>query len=73
MIDEKYVSEIVAKVVKNIDIKGNCSCKRQKGVFDSMEEALEAVSKARERVNALLASHVLYPELDLDFLKKEHK
>jgi len=48
MIDEKYVSEIVAKVVKNIDIKGNCSCKRQKGVFDSMEEALEAVAKARE-------------------------
>ena len=27
--------------------------------------------EARERVNKLLNSHVLYPELDLDFLKKE--
>ncbi|NLK45475.1 MAG: glycine hydroxymethyltransferase [Treponema sp.] len=27
--------------------------------------------EARKRVNALLSTHVLYPELDLDFLKKE--
>lgn len=27
--------------------------------------------EARKRVNALLSKHVLYPELDLDFLKKE--
>ena len=27
--------------------------------------------EARQRVDALLSSHVLYPELDLDFLKKE--
>jgi len=27
--------------------------------------------EARKRVNALLNAHVLYPELDLDFLKKE--
>ena len=27
--------------------------------------------EARRRVDALLSSHVLYPELDLDFLKKE--
>ena len=27
--------------------------------------------QARSRVNALLSKHVLYPELDLDFLKKE--
>ena len=31
----------------------------------------DAVAAARERVNKLLGAHVLYPELDLDFLKKE--
>ena len=31
----------------------------------------EATKAARERVNKLLNAHVLYPELDLDFLKKE--
>lgn len=46
MLDEKYVSEIVAKIVNSIDIKD--ACRKQKGVFDTMEEALEAVSKARE-------------------------
>lgn len=46
MLDEKYVSEIVAKVVKSIDIQDACT--KQKGVFDTMEEALEAVKKARE-------------------------
>ncbi len=46
MLDEKYVSEIVAKVVKSIDIKD--AAKKQKGVFDTMEEALEAVKTARE-------------------------
>lgn len=30
-----------------------------------------AVGKAKARVQKLLSSHVLYPELDLDFLKKE--
>ena len=46
VLDEKYVSEIVAKVVKSIDIQDACT--KQKGVFDTMEEALEAVKKARE-------------------------
>lgn len=46
MLDEKYVSEIVAKIVNSIDVKDACT--KQKGVFDTMEEALEAVSKARE-------------------------
>ena len=46
MLDEKYVSEIVAKVVKSMDIQDVCT--KQKGVFDTMEEALEAVKKARE-------------------------
>ena len=31
----------------------------------------ETKSAARARVNKLLSEHVLYPELDLDFLKKE--
>ena len=31
----------------------------------------ETKAAARERVNKLLGAHVLYPELDLDFLKKE--
>ena len=46
MLDEKYVSEIVQKVVSKINIDEAVT--RQKGVFDTMEEALEAVSKARE-------------------------
>ena len=46
MIDEKYISEIVEKVVSKIDLDD--ACKKQKGVFDTMEEALEAVAKARE-------------------------
>ena len=46
MLDEKYVSEIVAKVVKSMDVED--ACRKQKGVFDTMEEALEAVTKARE-------------------------
>lgn len=46
MIDERYVRDIVAKVVKNIDVKE--ISKRQLGVFDSMDDALEAVKNARE-------------------------
>lgn len=46
MLDEKYVSEIVARVVKSMDVED--ACRKQKGVFDTMEEALEAVTKARD-------------------------
>ncbi len=46
MIDERYVRDIVAKVVENIDVKE--ISKRQLGVFDSMDDALEAVKNARE-------------------------
>ena len=46
MLDEKYISEIVESVVSKMDL---CQCcDKQKGVFDTMEEALEAVAKARE-------------------------
>lgn len=43
MIDEKYISRIVESVIQNIDVTPS---KNLKGVFDTMEEALEAVSKA---------------------------
>ncbi len=46
MVDEKYVREIVAKVVEKIDVQEEL--KSQLGVFDTMGEALEAVKKARE-------------------------
>lgn len=42
MIDEKYVSEIVASVVRSM--AGDS--KKQKGVFPTMTQALDAVSKA---------------------------
>ncbi len=44
MVDESYISRIVEGVIKEID-KG-ASGKKQKGVFDTMTEALEAVQKA---------------------------
>ncbi len=43
MVDEKYISRIVESVIQNIDVAPG---KNLKGVFDTMEEALEAVSKA---------------------------
>lgn len=44
MVDESYISRIVEGVIKEID-KGAAG-KKQKGVFDTMTEALEAVQKA---------------------------
>ena len=43
MVDEKYISRIVESVIKNIDVAPD---KNLKGVFETMDEALEAVSKA---------------------------
>ena len=41
MLDEKYISEIVESVVSKMDL---CDCcNKQKGVFDTMEEALHIV------------------------------
>lgn len=42
MVDEKYISRIVESVIQNIDV----NTERKKGVFSTMTEALEAVSKA---------------------------
>ena len=46
IVDEKYISEIVANVVGSM--KKKASEPKQKGVFDTMSEALEAVAKAYE-------------------------
>ena len=45
--------------------------KEGKPAKGKIEISDETVAAARERVNKLLGAHVLYPELDLDFLKKE--
>lgn len=69
IVDEKYISEIVANVmaqVKDVPETGS----RQKGVFDSMSDALEAVNKAyqqyrsytveqRERMITLIRKYTL--------------
>lgn len=44
VVDEKYISEIVANVVNTM--KEAEKAPKQKGVFDTMTEALEAVNKA---------------------------
>ena len=45
--NEQYINEIVASVIKTLETKGAIDTKTsQKGVFDTMTEALEAVSKA---------------------------
>ena len=44
-INEKYISEIVEQVMKNVNVSGSGS-KRLHGVFYTMTEALEAVQKA---------------------------
>ena len=44
MVDEKYISQIVEDVIRQMDKTGTVG--RQKGVFDTMSEALEAVQKA---------------------------
>lgn len=43
-VNEKYIAELVEKVLK--DTKVQAEQKKQKGVFETMGEALEAVSKA---------------------------
>ena len=44
MLDERYIQEIVASVVKSMDKKSEG--KKLKGVFSSMTDALAAVDKA---------------------------
>ncbi len=46
MENEKLISEIVSSVIKSMDIDKNKIALKQKGVFDTMSEALAAVQKA---------------------------
>ena len=47
MIDEQKVSRIVRDVMSKMDLSAiNKPARKQLGVFDTMEEALEAVNKA---------------------------
>ena len=66
--DMKEVASIVNFVLKNTKPGLTKDGKPAKGKIDISEETVKA---ARQRVDALLSKHVLYPELDLDFLKKE--
>ena len=66
--DMKEVASIVDYVLKNTKPGLTKEGKPAKGKIDISDET---ISEARKRVNALLSAHVLYPELDLDFLKKE--
>ena len=45
-INEKYIAEVVEKVLKESKSSAVSGSSKQKGVFDSMEEALAAVEKA---------------------------
>ena len=46
-LNEKYIREIVERVVTDVQASGiSSNGRKQKGVFDTMGEALEAVEKA---------------------------
>ena len=46
MIDEKKVSQLVKDVLSEMDLSAIKPPRKQLGVFDTMEEALDAVNKA---------------------------
>ena len=48
MIDEKQISEIVKKVMSDMNIEEKPK-RKQLGVFDTMEEAIDACNKAYKR------------------------
>ncbi len=64
----KEVSDIIHTVLKGTKPGLTKDGKPAKGKIDLDPKVQE---EAKRRVNALLSRHVLYPELDLDFLKKE--
>ena len=66
--DMAEVASIIDFVLKGTKPGLTKEGKPAKGKID-LDASVQA--KAKERVNALLSAHVLYPELDLDFLKKE--
>lgn len=66
--DMKEVAAIIDLVLKGTKPGLTKEGKPAKGKIDLNPET---EAQARKRVQALLDAHVLYPELDLDFLKKE--
>ncbi len=66
--DMEEVASIIDLVLKGTKPGVTKDGKKAKGKFELDPKVEE---EARKRVNALLGAHVLYPELDLDFLKKE--
>lgn len=66
--DMKEVADIIDFVLKGTKPGLTKDGKPAKGKIE-LDPAVE--QEARKRVKALLDAHVLYPELDLDFLKKE--
>ncbi|MCI5523487.1 MAG: glycine hydroxymethyltransferase [Spirochaetia bacterium] len=66
--DMQEVASIIDEVLKGT--KPGLT-KEGKPAIGKIELDGKVEEEAKKRVNALLSSHVLYPELDLDFLKKE--
>ena len=66
--DMKEVADIIDFVLKGTKPGLTKEGKPAKGKIDLDSKVQE---QAKARVNKLLSAHVLYPELDLDFLKKE--
>lgn len=66
--DMKEVADIIDFVLKGTKPGVTKEGKPAKGKINLYSKVQE---EARKRVNALLSKHVLYPELDLEFLKKE--
>lgn len=68
----KEIASIIALVLKNakpvILTKGENAGKQSKNKAKVPQEVMD---EAKARVQALLDKHLLYPELDLDFLSKE--
>ena len=66
--DMEEVASIIDLVLKGTKPGVTKDGKKAKGKFELDPKVEE---EAKKRVNALLGAHVLYPELDLDFLKRE--
>ena len=52
--NQQYIEQIVASVIKSIEGAPEAACGGQKGVFDTMEEALEAVKGFEDADNSLI-------------------
>lgn len=71
--DMKEIASIISYIIKNtkpsVIKKGKNEGKLSKAKFDISDEV---VANAKSRVKALVDRYPVYPELDLDFLKKHY-